>query len=71
MFKRENDVENPDMISVKVFDDIEVLVYDGKRLLIHAPLQTRAVQWYHHYLQHPGKTRLFETMSSVMYWKSI
>ena len=53
MFKRKN-VKEKDKISVKVFDDIEVLVYDGKRLLIPKPLHARAVQWYHHYLQHPA-----------------
>ena len=27
--------------------------------------------WYHHYLQHPGHTRLEETMKSVIYWKGM
>jgi hypothetical protein len=27
--------------------------------------------WYHHYLQHPGHTRLKETMKSVIYWKGM
>ncbi len=35
------------------------------------PLQVGAVEWYHHYLQHPGHTRLEETMNSEMYWKGI
>jgi hypothetical protein len=34
-------------------------------------LRHRAVRWYHHYLQHPGHSRLEETMRSVMYWKGI
>ena len=34
-------------------------------------LQQRAVMWYHHYLQHPGHTRLEETLRAVMYWKSM
>ena len=70
MFHRKND-EEKDKFSVKVFDDIEVLVYKDARLLIPESLQARAVQWYYHYLQHPGKTGLEETMSSVMYWKSM
>ena len=27
--------------------------------------------WYHHYLQHPGHTRLEETMKSAIYWKGM
>jgi hypothetical protein len=32
---------------------------------------TQAVAWYHHYLQHPGHSRLKETMRSMMYWKGM
>jgi hypothetical protein len=28
------------------------------RLVIPKPLQRHATMWYHHYLQHPGHTRL-------------
>ncbi len=38
------------------------------RLVIPKPLQRRAVGWYHHYLQHPGHTRLEENIEAVMYW---
>ncbi len=31
------------------------------KLIIPASLQRRAVSWYHHYLQHPGHSRLEET----------
>ncbi len=31
----------------------------------------RAVRWYHHHLQHPGHTRLKETMNTAMYWKGM
>ena len=42
-------------ISLKIIDDTKVLVYDNYRLVIPGmDLQSRAVQWYHHYLQHPG-----------------
>ncbi len=29
------------------------------------------MQWYHHYLQHPGHTRLEETLCTAMYWKGM
>ena len=34
-------------------------------------LQARALQWYHHYLQHPGVSRLEETLVTVMYWPGL
>ncbi len=34
-------------------------------------LRHRAVSWYHCYLQHPGHSRLKETMRSMMYWKGM
>ena len=40
-------------ISLVVIDDTEVLVYDKTRLIVPSTdLQSRVVQWYHHYLQH-------------------
>jgi hypothetical protein len=40
-------------------------------LVIPKPLQRHAVMWYHHYLQHPGHTRLKETMKAAIYWKGM
>ena len=40
----------------------ESFICDKGRLVIPKPLQRRATMWYHHYLQHPGHTRLEETM---------
>jgi hypothetical protein len=47
-----------------------VLCKEGK-LVIPKTLQHKAVAWYHHYLQHPGHTRLEETLRAVMYWKNM
>ena len=56
---------------LRIVEDCEVLVKDGTRLVIPPKLQLRAVSWYHHYLQHPGHTRLEETLSDTMYWKNM
>ena len=57
-------------ISLKVIDDTKV--YDNYRLVIPgADLQSQAVQWYHHYLQHPGHSWLEETLSTVMWWPNM
>ncbi len=47
-----------------------MLCKNGK-LIIPATLQQRAVVWYCPYLQHPGHSRLKETMRSVMCWKGM
>ena len=53
-----------------LIEDTYVLCKNGK-LVIPKTLQRRAVQWYHHYLQHPGHTRLEETLRAAMYWKNL
>jgi hypothetical protein len=55
-------------ICLQLVEDTKVLCKYGK-LIIPASLRYRAVVWYHHYLQHPGHSRLKETMRSEMYWK--
>ena len=55
---------------VKLIENTLCVCKEG-RLVIPKPLQRRAVLWYHHYLQHPGHTRLKETMNAAMYWKGM
>ncbi len=57
-------------LKVRLIDDTFVVCKDGK-MIIPKPLQRRAVLWYHHYLQHPGRTWLEETMKAKMYWKGM
>jgi len=54
----------------QVIEEIRVLCKDEKLIIPHS-LQHRALSWYHHYLQHPGHSRLEETMKAVMYWKGM
>jgi hypothetical protein len=49
----------------------ESCICNKGRLVIPKPLQRRATMWYHRYLQHPGHTRLEETMKSAIYWKGM
>jgi hypothetical protein len=41
------------------------------KVMIPTSLWHRAVSWYHHYLQHPGNSRLKKMMRSMMYWKGM
>jgi hypothetical protein len=51
-------------------EDTQVLCKNGK-LIILTSLQYRTVAWCHHYLQHPGHSRLKKTMRSMMFWKGM
>ena len=74
-FKRDYKPEKRDKISLKVLDDIELLTYAdetrGHRMVVPKSLQHKVVTWYHYYLQHPGHTRLEETIAATMYWRGM
>ena len=55
---------------IRLVDEISVVCKNG-RMVIPKPLQRHVVLWFHHYLQHPGHTRLEETMQATMYWKGM
>jgi hypothetical protein len=57
-------------IGLHLIEDTKVLCKNGK-LMIPKSLRHRAVSWYHHYLQHPGRSHLEETMRFMMYWKGM
>jgi hypothetical protein len=57
-------------LEIKLIENTACVCKDG-RLVIPKPLQVRAVKWYHYYLQHPGHTRLEDTLNAAMYWKSM
>ena len=42
--------------SVRVVDDVDVVMHRGKCRVIPVTLQQKVIDWYHHYLQHPGHT---------------
>jgi hypothetical protein len=56
---------------IRLVDETSVVCKNG-RMVIPNPLQRCVVLWFHHYLvQHPGHTRLEETMQATMYWKGM
>jgi hypothetical protein len=42
-----------------------------KLIVIPKSLQKRIVAWYHHYLAHPGMTRLEATLRETMKWPNM
>jgi hypothetical protein len=67
---KENAIMPQKDIGIHLIEDTKVLCKHGK-VMMPISHQHRAVRWYHHYLQHPGHSRLEETMRSVMYTKGI
>ena len=57
-------------LELQLVENESCICHEG-RLVIPKPLQRRATIWYHHYLQHPGHTRLEETMKATIYWKGM
>jgi hypothetical protein len=53
-------------LELQLIENESCICHKG-RLVIPKPLQCCAVMWYHHYLQHPGHTRLKETMKAAIY----
>ena len=65
-----NSLAKKEKYTFQLVENKKVLCKDGK-LVIPNNLQHRAISWYHHYLQHPGSTRLEETIRASMYWKGM
>ncbi len=57
-------------ISFHLIEGTKVLCKNGTTI-IPASLRRRAVSWYHHYLQHPGHSRLEEKKRSIVYWNGM
>ncbi len=53
-------------LELQLIENKSCICHKG-RLVISKPLQSHAVMWYYHYLQHPGHTRLEETMKAAIY----
>ena len=57
-------------MKLKVINDVEVQTYKDK-IYIPASLWEKVLNWYHHYLQHPGASRMENTLGSVVYWPNM
>ena len=55
---------------VTTIDDVELVTYQGK-IYVPPPLRRRTLEWYHHFLNHPGGDRLYNTLKTVCYWKGM
>ena len=51
-------------------DGVELVLKDNK-IYIPASMRESTLNWYHHYLNHPGGDRLGNTIKETCYWKGL
>ena len=51
-------------------EGVDIVTYEGK-IYVPKSLRKRTIEWYHHFLNHPGGDRLFKTINRVCYWKGM
>ena len=61
---------NPKEFTKKEIEQVKIITYKN-RIYLPIKLRTRVLDWYHHYLCHPGKTRMYKTLASTMYWEGM
>ena len=47
-----------------------MVTYEDK-IYVPQSLRRRTLEWYHHFLNHPGGDRLYHTLNTVCYWKGM
>jgi hypothetical protein len=62
--------KNVEKYRKRKLEGVEVLTHH-KLIVIPKSLQKRIVTWYHHYLAHPGMTRLEATLRETMTWPNM
>ena len=50
----------------EVRQDVKLITYKG-RVYIPPCLRDNVLNWYHHYLQHPGANRMYNTIKQTVY----
>ena len=56
--------------SVNDIDKVSLILKDSK-IYIPTSMRETTLNWYHHYLNHPGGDRLGNTIKQVCYWKGL
>ena len=55
---------------VITLDNVEIIAFKNRIYVPHS-LRQRTIEWYHHYLNHPGGDRLYKTIAKIGYWKGM
>ena len=55
---------------ITTLDEVELVMHEDK-IYVPKSLRLRTLEWYHHFLNHPGGERLYKTINRVAYWKGM
>ena len=55
----------------KTIDGLSLLYTSKDQLVIPPSLQVKIMEWYHHFLLHPGASKMVETMKQKLWWKGM
>ena len=55
---------------ISTIEGIEIVTYEDK-IYVPPSLRNSTINWYHHFLCHPGADRLYKTINRVAYWKGM
>ena len=62
--------DNPKHYQRKNIENVQVITYKD-RIFVPKELRNRTLTWYHHYLCHPGRDRMYKTMAATLYWDNM
>lgn len=62
---------NPRLISINQQRDRELQIHYNQRIYVPQQLQERILEWYHHYLVHPGQAHMEATIYQNSTWPSL
>ena len=57
-------------INTNIINDVKVTTYNNRIYIPHS-LQRDTMNWYYHYLQYPGASRMEKTLDLVIYWPNM
>ena len=67
---RQNIKTNPTHFQKTVTEEVKMVIYKN-RIYTPKDLRTRIMKWYHHYLCHPGDSRVHKNLASILYQENM
>ena len=55
----------------KTIDGLSLLYTSEDQLVIPKSLQKKIIEWYHHFLLHPGASKMYNTIKQKLWWKGM
>ena len=62
--------DNPKHYKRKNIENVQVITYKD-RIFVPKELMNQTLTWFHHYPCHPGRDRMYKTMTATLYWDNM